>query len=248
MRPLLPLSYLSLLLLCIAHGYGQIPQRVTVDLRMFDGAEPISGSRHLTIRWYDVPINGTWIEQEEFDADITAGRVQVQLGSTSPIPHDLLRSGDAWLGVSVDGGAELAPRTMLVSVSYAQYTEHAMVADRLSGDVTGVVTSMNEIAGAVKVLGEGGIVVRSDGDALIVGIDQPLESGVVQGNDRQHVFIIKPLTRISSSCRVTAVVVSSTTTITCGIASVDVVANTISIITSAALTRDESIHWLLLRR
>ncbi len=235
------------LLLCLASVEAQLPDRMIVDLRVFDGAAAMNGRHQLSIRWYDVPVGGTWIDQEEFDADIEQGRVQVQLGSTSPIPHDLLRAGSAWLGVSVDGGLELSPRTMLVSVPYAQYTERAVVADRLAEHVTGVVTSLNEIAGAVKVLGEGGIIVRSDGDALVVGNDQPIESGILRGNE-QHVFIIKPLTRITSSCHVTATVVSPTTTITCGIASVDVVANTIRIITSVALTRDESIYWFLLHR
>lgn len=240
---LLPILFFSL-----TPCYAQLPQRVTVDLRVFDGAEAISGSRHLTIRWYDVPANGTWIEVEEFDVIVDQGRVQVQLGSTVAIPQDLLRSGNAWLGVSVDGAAELSPRTMLVSVPYAQYTERAIVADRLAPDVTGVVTSLNELAGAVKVLGEGGVVVRNDGDALVIGSEHALESGVVQGSGKQHMFLIKPLTRITSSCRVTATVVSPTTTITCGVASVDVVANTISIITSAALADSESIYWFLLQR
>lgn len=246
MRPS-TLSILSLLVSCLATVSAQLPERITVDLRVFNGAEPLNGRYHLTIRWYEVPVNGAWFDVEEFDVDVEQGRATVQLGSTIPLPHALLRTGNAWLGVSVDGSLELSPRTMLVSVPYTQYSERAFVADRLADQVTGVVTSLNEIAGAVKVLGEGGIVVRSDGDALVVASEQPIESGVMQGNN-QHVFVIKPLTKISSSCRVTASVVSPTTTITCGIAAVDVVANTIHIITSAALLPDESIHWFLLHR
>lgn len=240
-------TILSLLLSCLATVCAQLPERVTVDLRVFNGAEPMNGRHHLTIRWYDVAVGGAWIDVEEFDVDVEQGSAKVQLGSTIPLPHELLSSGNAWLGVSVDGGPELSPRTMLVSVPYAQYSERAFVADRLAEQVTGVVTSLNEIAGAVKVLGEGGIVVRSDGDALVVASEQPIESGVMLGNG-QHVYVIKPITKISSACRVTASVVSPTTTITCGVASVDVVTNTIRIITSAALMPDESIHWFLLYR
>ncbi|MDZ4745121.1 MAG: hypothetical protein SGJ05_03865 [bacterium] len=227
---------------------AQLPQRVAVDLRVYDASAPIEGAHRLTIRWYDTPTGGSASGYEDFDVVVENGRVQVHVGSTAPIPLELLHSGNAWLGISVDNAPELSPRTMLVSVPYAQFSDRALVADRLSPDVTGVVTSLNEIAGAVKVLGEGGIVVRTDGDLLVVSNEQPLESGVVQGNDKQHVFIIKPLTKISLLCRVTASVVSPTTTITCGIASVDVVTNTISIVTSAALARNESIQWFLLQR
>jgi len=227
---------------------AQIPDRLAVDLRVFNGAEALNGTYHIIVRWYDVPVDGVWIEREEFDVDVVQGRVQLHLGTTVPIPQELLRSGSAWLGVSIDSGKELSPRTMLVSVAYAKHAERAEVADRLSGDVTGLVTSLNEIAGSVKVLGEGGIVVRNDGDAIIIGSEHPVESGIVQGNDRQYVFTIKPLSKINSSTRVTATVVSPTTTITCGVAAVDVVTNTITIITSAALMRDEKIHWSLQHR
>lgn len=246
MRPS-TVSLLTSLLLSVTSVCAQLPERVVVELRVFNGAEPLNGLHHLTVRWYDVPVNGAWIDVEEFDVDVEQGIAKVQLGSTIPLPHTLLRSGNAWIGVSVDGGPELSPRTMLVSVPYAQYSERAFVADRLADEVTGIVSSLNEIAGAVKVLGEGGIVVRNDDDALVIGNEQPIESGVVLGNG-QHEYLIKPLTKISSACRVTASVVSPTTTITCGIAAVDVVSNTIRIITAAALAPDESIHWFLLHR
>lgn len=233
---------------CIAPCYAQLPARVAVELQLGTASQQLEGKHHLLVRWYDDALSSNWVESEEFDVDLTQAPVQLQLGSTSPVPHDLLRTGTAWLGVSIDGGTELPQRTMLVTVPYAQYTEHARVADKLSEDVTDVVTSLNEIAGAVKVLGQGGIVVRNEGEALVITTDQPIESGVVHGDDTEHAFVVKPTTQISSSCRVTATVVSPTTIITCGIASIDASANTITIQTSAALTKAETLHWFLMHR
>ena len=66
---------------------------------------------------------------ESFTTDVTRGVVTLYLGSIRAVPVELLTSGPHWLGVRVDGGEELLPRTPVLSVPYAMLASHALVAD-----------------------------------------------------------------------------------------------------------------------
>src|SRR5206468_924397 len=83
-------------------------------------------------------------------------------------PPTLDFSKTYWLGVSVDGGAEMTPRTSLTSVPYAL---HAEVADRaafIDANAKGVVTSINELDGPIRIIGDSTTKVSMSGNVLTI--------------------------------------------------------------------------------
>ncbi|MCK4680225.1 hypothetical protein KAT82_03815, partial [bacterium] len=100
-------------------------------LRDGSGNPVPDGSYDVTFRIYDVETAGTalWTENQTLTA--TGGIINAHLGSVT----DLTTLGfdvPYWLGISVEGGAELVPRTAFTTVPYAA---HAGFADTcLEGD------------------------------------------------------------------------------------------------------------------
>jgi hypothetical protein len=74
---------------------------------------PINGSVDMTARLYHEPVGGeaVWEEVRSGAAavPVTNGLFHIQLGSVNPITMTLL-SQPLWLGLSVDGDAEMSPR------------------------------------------------------------------------------------------------------------------------------------------
>jgi hypothetical protein len=96
------------------------------------------------------------------------GLFNVIIGSVSPIPGSLAFDRAYYLGVSVDGGSELVPRTAISATPYALYASVAGVANSLSPSVTGVVTSVNEKAGAITLEGGGGTTITNAGNVITI--------------------------------------------------------------------------------
>jgi hypothetical protein len=83
---------------------------------------PINGSVDMTARLYHEPVGGeaVWEEVRSGAAavPVTNGLFHIQLGSVNPITMTLL-SQPLWLGLSVDGDAEMSPREPLNTVPFA---------------------------------------------------------------------------------------------------------------------------------
>jgi len=97
---------------------------------------PTGGSHDLTFRIYAGRGPGAdvlWEESHE-SIDISEGVFNVILGSIAPMPEDLFASQELWLGVTVDGSPELAPRTRITPVPWAMRAGVADVALRLAGE------------------------------------------------------------------------------------------------------------------
>jgi len=75
----------------------------------------------LTIQFviYNDSLAGTPLWQQSFtDVSITAGRFQVLLGSDGSLDDSVFSGSNRFLGITVGGDAEMAPRTRIVSVPY----------------------------------------------------------------------------------------------------------------------------------
>jgi hypothetical protein len=120
---------------------------------------PISdGSHLLTITLYDAAVAGTLLWSESHNAITVRGIFSISLGSSTPIPLSLAFDRPYWLGVSVDGGAEMTPRTALTSSPYA-----------LNAGAGGQgVTSLNGQSGVLTLQGAGGTVVTQSGNAITI--------------------------------------------------------------------------------
>ncbi len=108
-----------------------VPQSMTHQGRLLDdNGSPISGNVELTYTLYDAASSGSILWQEEKTVVVSeSGFYSVEIGSNSnPITATILSDGSAWMGVAVNGGAELQPRISLTSVPFALRADSAHVA------------------------------------------------------------------------------------------------------------------------
>ncbi|MBU3741863.1 MAG: hypothetical protein FGM24_06205 [Candidatus Kapabacteria bacterium] len=236
---------------CITAAGAQTPDVLRHVTRLTSGGLPIDGAHQVTVRWYDVPVGGTPTLVERHNVVATLGIVELRLGETVGIDNALLDRGTVWLGYSIDGGAEESVRERLLSAPFARLANRAAIADRLSPQVTGIVTSINEMAGAVRILGDSTIDVQRTGDVLRLGMTRPAaaESGSIGGDATTWRFAIRIATPLSDVANVTLRVDADTeTVIGAAIVDMDTTTNTITVATTAILTPAESLHWSIHRK
>lgn len=249
---LLRIFCLSLCIVCFCFGAdAQVPEIIDHVVRLDDGGRALTGTHGITIRWYDVASGGSPAFEEDYVIDVVDGMAHLPLGRQKGLPDVLLSRGDVWIGVAVDDGSERVPRRRLLAIPYARVAAHATVADALSPDVTGIVTSINEVGGAVRIVGGSGVTVDRDGSILRLSADTSShgETGELDGDGRAYRFTIKPTSKLGLTDHVTVSVVTGTeTTIACTVGAIDVDDNTFDVVTSAILQPGERIRWKLSRR
>jgi len=99
-----------------------VPRLVKFSGTLVDhGGKPLSGVIGVTFALYEGEQGGVplWMETQNVQAD-AEGRYSVLLGSTKNegIPAAVFASGQRWLGVEAEAGAEL-PRMLMASVPYS---------------------------------------------------------------------------------------------------------------------------------
>ena len=123
----LPLVFTGIL--AVSSVYAQIPRTISYQgLLISPSGVPIGDGKHvIKVSFYDNVNALTDIYNDAQDIPTKEGLFNMIIGAVTPIPATVDFSKPYWLGVSVDGGAEMSPRTALTSVPYAL---HAEVADR----------------------------------------------------------------------------------------------------------------------
>lgn len=161
---------LALCLILSSLAYSQVPRKISYQGVLADGSGNFipDGNHSLTIRLYEAASGGTAVYEESQSTAIVKGLFNLIIGSVTPIPTSLPFDRAYYLGVSVDGGAELVPRTAISAAPFAMYASVAGVANSLAPGVTGVVTSLNEKSGAVTLQGGGGTTITSAGNVITV--------------------------------------------------------------------------------
>jgi hypothetical protein len=97
------------------------PSTVQFQTRLTDASgSPIAGARDVVVRLYDSPTGTTalWTETHP-QVSIGDGYASLALGSITPFPSTSWADGPRWIGVTVNG-VELAPRTQVLAVPFAQ--------------------------------------------------------------------------------------------------------------------------------
>ena len=119
--------FIAALLLAPCLAQADISPWISYQGVLRDGSgSPVSdGSYDVSFRIYDVETGGTvlWTENQTLTA--TGGIINAHMGSVTPL--DIEFDVPYWLGISVEGGAELFPRAALTTVPSAV---HAAYADR----------------------------------------------------------------------------------------------------------------------
>lgn len=105
----------------VANTSAQVPEIISYQglLSDSDGA-PLTGNYDLTVRIYDQQTEGTAIWNETHTGvSVSGGVFNIHLGSVTPFGEAVDFSIPYWLGVSINGGAELTPRTRFTSIGTA---------------------------------------------------------------------------------------------------------------------------------
>lgn len=87
---------------------------------------PVDGTVTLRMRVYSSAVGGTVLHDEVIPGlFIETGNFVVYLGQNAVFDLDVFDGGPAWLGIEVNGGAELAPRVEFGTVPYAAFAGRA---------------------------------------------------------------------------------------------------------------------------
>jgi len=113
------LRVLALLISIVACSYGQVPKTMSYQGILTDGTGKTvgDGTYSLTFKLYDVITGGTLLWTETQSAAVSKGVFSVILGSSTAL--NLAFDKPYFLGVSINGAAELVPRMQLTSSAYA---------------------------------------------------------------------------------------------------------------------------------
>ena len=126
------LSSLTLLLVLGGTAHASTPPRVLTEEGRLAGADgtPSTGAATLTFAVYDAPTGGTALWSETQTVTLGAGGYfAAQLGLGLPLPAEAFDGPTRYLGIRVDGEAEMTPRQVVSSVPYA------LLAGDVSGDI-----------------------------------------------------------------------------------------------------------------
>lgn len=143
---------------------AQIPRTITYQGVLRDGSGAVTGAHTLLITLYNQASGGAQLWNELHNVTVDEGLFSVVLGSVTPIPGSVTFDRTYFIGVAIDGGAEL-PRTALTSVPYALHAEQA---SSLSPGATGVVTSINTVGGDLTLVGGGGTSINRVGNTITI--------------------------------------------------------------------------------
>lgn len=112
---------LLVLLLAPALVLAAPPATLGYQARLADASgQPITGTRTITFRLYDVASGGSalWTETQN-NLLIDGGNLSVELGATLPMSEALF-GRQLYLGVQIQGDSEMTPRPRLTSAPYAR--------------------------------------------------------------------------------------------------------------------------------
>ncbi len=106
-------------LLFVGVSFGQIPPTMSYQGVLTDAGGNIvaDNTYQLRFRLYETPMGGTALWDETQSVVVENGLFNAILGINTPI--DLPFIQQYWLGTTIDGGTELAPRTQLTSSAYS---------------------------------------------------------------------------------------------------------------------------------
>ncbi len=234
-----------LLLLIPNWAIAQIDASTVVTYRFVDDV-PANGAYPVTVRWYADPVGDDILHSESQTIDVRDSVALIPLGRMQPIPDVVWLRGARYLGITFNGQTERQPRLVLTPVPLALAARRAEVAERLSPNVTGVVTSINEVAGNVWLVGEGGINVQRRGSVFTftTGGADTLHQGTMVGNARTATYFLQlpaPLRHVHD-LRVD-VATADGSHVGVDIVAYDAARLSVELRCTAVLTPDDHIRW-----
>jgi hypothetical protein len=183
MNPMKTIRYILLLVTLFLNVAvnAQMPRTISYQGVLADASGNFisDGNHTLTLKLYNA--SGAVQHSETQTVVVVKGLFNVLIGSTSGLPSNLSFDKPYFLGVSVDGGAELTPRTPLSASPYALRAQVAEEAMSLSPSASGVVRSINNRSGSLRMVGAGGTTVSLMNDTILVSSSGGGGAAGVQG-------------------------------------------------------------------
>ena len=174
-------------------AFAQVPRTISFQGVLTDAAGNLvqDGNHPLTLRLYAGATGGSSLYTESQTVPVVKGIFNVIIGSVTPIPVSIGFGQAYFLGVSVDGGAELSPRSALTAVPYSL---RAAVADEVAPGASGVVTHINGISGDVALIGGGSTTVTQSGNNLLISSTGGSGGNGIQGvqNNDGTIAVVNP--------------------------------------------------------
>jgi len=158
----LGLALISVILcVCIFDVHAQIPQTMSHQgvITNASGNPVPDGNVTLAFRLYDGATGGSPLWTETQTVSVSKGIFSTILGSVTPL--SLAFDKPYWLGISISGGPELAPRVQLTSAPYA-------IAAKDIAENGKVVRNLNNLTDRVSIVGEGAAAVTIRENTIVV--------------------------------------------------------------------------------
>jgi len=98
-----------------------IPRIISYQGQITNNGSAMNGTHHITATLYSDPNGKNSVWHGAYDADITDGIFTITLGASGSwkLPENATLDQPLWIGISVDGSAEMLPRTQLAAAPYA---------------------------------------------------------------------------------------------------------------------------------
>lgn len=118
---------LLLLLVASATAVAQGGRTISYQGLLQDGAgEPVpDGTYEIRLRLYNDPVGGAALYEEGHSVSVVDGLFALEIGSLVPLPDPFPSTGDLYVGIVLDGGIEMSPRTRLTAVPIAIWSDRS---------------------------------------------------------------------------------------------------------------------------
>ncbi len=169
-----------LLAAMVSMSVSQVPTTMTYQGVLTDatGVPVADGNYSITFRLYDQVSAGTKLWEETQLVAVFGGVFNVVLGST--VPLDLAFGDQYWITMSVNGAAEMTPRTPLTSSAYSlgarTVSDSSVVGQKIATGT--VVRSLAGLSDDISIVAEGGAVVTTTDTSIIInaGVGNAMQS------------------------------------------------------------------------
>jgi hypothetical protein len=162
---------------------AQTPRTISFQGVLVDAAGNAvpDGDHQIRIAMYSGPSGGSALFTEQHTTALKEGVFSIVIGSVTPIPPALEFDKQYYLGIAVDNGAEMSPRTAFTAVPYAMHAvqaETAQMAESLAPGAEGVVGSVNGLDGDITLQGAGGTTITKSGSTITITSSGGSVSGI----------------------------------------------------------------------
>lgn len=159
---------------------ADVPHLLNVQGLLTDAnGDPLTDALYsVTFAIYDAPSGGTQLWTEKRSVSTMGGLFAIYLGQSTPLPASIFGGSELWLGIAVEGEAEMTPRQRLTAVPYVFRAVSADTAGFAFAVAKDAVTGDNIANGSIQLndIGQSGAapsqVIKWNGSAWTAADDE----------------------------------------------------------------------------